>query len=93
MDLPLIEPGVSPLDYVMDYLRRVAAQQAGTVRPRRYPPVVPAIDDKDGGHLPMTGKNAVRRRQEVMAVERQSVMRAQDAALCRALQWTGHWGG
>jgi hypothetical protein len=59
----------------------------------RYPPVVPAIDDKDGGHLPMTGRTAVRRRQEVLAAERQSVMRAQDAALHRALQWTGYWGG
>jgi hypothetical protein len=59
----------------------------------RYPPIVSAIDDKDGGHLPMTGKTAVRRRQEVLAAERQSVMRAQDAAVHRALQWTGRWCG
>jgi len=56
--------------------------------PVRYPSIVPAIDDKDGGHLPMTGKTAVRRRQEVLAAERRSVMRAQDAALHRALEWT-----
>jgi len=54
----------------------------------RYPPIVTAADDKDGGHLPMTGKTAVRRRQEALAAERQSVMRAQDAALHRALEWT-----
>ena len=58
------------------------------VEPVRYPPVVPAVGDKDGGHLPMTGKTAVKRRQEVMEAERQSVMRAQDAALHRALEWT-----
>ena len=58
------------------------------VEPVRYPPVVPAVDDKDGGHLPMTGKTAVKRRQEVAEAERQSVMRAQDAALHRALEWT-----
>ena len=52
-----------------------------------------ALDDKDGGLLPMTGKTAVRRRQEVLAAERQSVMRAQGEALGRALQWTGCWGG
>ena len=54
----------------------------------RYPPIATATDDRDGGHLPMTGKNAVKRRQEVLAAERRSVMCAQDAALHRALEWT-----
>jgi len=56
-------------------------------------PTLTATNDKDGMSLPMTGKTAVKRRQEVAEAERQSVMRAQDAALVRALQWTGHWGG
>jgi len=60
----------------------------------RYPPIVPAvIDDRDGGHLPMTGRNAVRRRQEMAEAARQAQAIERDAALRRALQWTGHWGG
>jgi len=59
----------------------------------RYPPIVPAIDDKDGGHLPMTGRTAVRRRQEVAEAERLRRAAVRDAALGRALKWTGHWGG
>jgi len=55
--------------------------------PVRYPPVVPAIDDKDGGHLPMTGKTAVKRRQEVMEAERLDRRAEQDAALLRAIKW------
>ena len=59
----------------------------------RYPPIVPAIDDKDGGHLPMTGRTAVRRRQEVAEAERLRRAAVRDAALHRALRWTGFWGG
>jgi len=55
--------------------------------PVRYPPIVPAIDDKDGGHLPMTGKTAVKRRQEVMEAERLQRAAVRDAALHRALRW------
>jgi len=59
----------------------------------RYPPIVPAIDDKDGGHLPMTGRTAVRRLQEVAEAERLRRAAVRDAALHRALQWTGRWCG
>lgn len=67
---------------------RLEGGSSMSVHQVRYPPIVTVADDKDGGHLPMTGKNAVRRRQEVLEAERQSVMRAQDAALHRALEWT-----
>jgi len=79
----LAEAGKLPAETPLEYLRRITVQ-----RPVRYLPIVPAIDDKDGGHLPMTGKTAVKRRQEVLAAERRSVMCAQDAALHRALEWT-----
>jgi len=58
-----------------------------------YPPVETASNGKDGGHLPMTGKTAVRRRQEMAEATRQAQAVKCDAALHRALQWTRHWGG
>jgi hypothetical protein len=83
MALPPIALGESPLEY----LRR-------TVRPERYPPLVTAGPfDKDGGHLPMTGKTAVKRRLEVEEAERLQRAAVRDARLVRALKWTGCWGG
>lgn len=82
MVLPPIEPGES----LLEYLRR-------TMRPERYPPIGTAGSfDKDGGPLPMTG-GARQARQDAGEAKRRMERARQDAALGRALQWTGCWGG
>ena len=61
--------------------------------PERYPPIVTAgLFDKDGGPLPMTGGTR-QARQDAGEAARRVARSRQDAALGRALKWTGCWGG